>query len=157
MQCCSRKKSSGYGQIGWSSSRRPFLLWKDYLATTSSGFTRKTQERVFCRKSSDENVHEIKLLKGSVAAFDPIVRPRRILPGGLTMDRQGYLYSRVQPFVQNPWKDVTCTCPNRKMIDLCLTPLYWNLTKIWRIYILWQHIVWFYFFTNVHTYVEVSF
>ena len=40
--------------------------------------------KVFSRKSSDDNVHEIKLLKGSVAAFDPIVRPRRILPGGLT-------------------------------------------------------------------------
>ena len=45
MQSCLRKKTPGYGLIGRSFSRRPSPLWRDYVATTSSGFTRKTQER----------------------------------------------------------------------------------------------------------------
>ena len=85
MQCCARKMSPGYGQIGWSSSRRPFLLWRDFVATTSSGFTRKG----FLSKIKLRQRTSDKTLKGSVAAFDPIVRPRMILPGGLT--REGKL------------------------------------------------------------------
>ena len=97
-------------------------IWSDWAEFFSASFSalkglrgyhifRFHQEnpgKVFCRKSSDDIEQEIKLLKGSFAAFDPNVRPRMVLPGGLTRDRQAYLYSRVRPFVQNPWKDVTC-------------------------------------------------
>ena len=57
------------------------ILWLPHLQVSPG--------KVFCQKSSYGNVHQIKLLKGSVAAFDPIVRPRMILPGGLT--REGKL------------------------------------------------------------------
>ena len=96
-------------------------IWSDWAEFFSASFSalkglhgyhifRFHQEnpgKVFYRKSSDDIEQEIKLLKGSVAAFDPNVRPRMVLPGGLTRDRQAYLYSRDRPFVQNPWKDVT--------------------------------------------------
>ena len=44
-------------------------------------FHQENPGKVFCRKSSNDNVHKIKRLKGSVAAFDAIARPRRIWQG----------------------------------------------------------------------------
>ena len=109
-------------------------IWSDWAEFFSASFSalmglrgyhifRFHQEnpgKVFCRKPSDDIEQDIKLLKGSFAAFDPNVRPRMVFPGGLTRDRQAYLYSRVRP-VEGCYLS---TSPDRRMPDLCLTPLY---------------------------------
>ncbi|XP_062580307.1 uncharacterized protein LOC134242238 [Saccostrea cucullata] len=63
---------------------------------------------VLCKKSSDGEEIPVRLLKSDVRHFAHDARPPEISPGGLTRERQAYLYSRIRPFVTNPWKDVTC-------------------------------------------------
>ncbi|XP_062575096.1 uncharacterized protein LOC134237029 [Saccostrea cucullata] len=97
-------------------------MWLDWMEFFSSTFSplkglrdyqhfRFTQDRpgfVLCRKSNVDEEIPFKLLKCDPEFFDTNARPRTILPGGLTRERQKYLYQRIRPFVQDPWKDTTC-------------------------------------------------
>lgn len=63
---------------------------------------------VLCKKSSDDAEVPVRLLKCDVMQFVHDALPGEITPGGLTRERQEYLYGRIRPFVTNPWKDVSC-------------------------------------------------
>lgn len=71
-------------------------------------FHHDTPGYVLCKKSSDDAEVPVRLLKCDVMQFVHDARPGEITPGGLTRERQEYLYGRIRPFVTNPWKDVSC-------------------------------------------------
>ncbi|XP_062571722.1 uncharacterized protein LOC134233742 [Saccostrea cucullata] len=96
-----------------------WLDWMEFFSSTFSPlkglrdyqhfrFTKDMPGFVLCRKSNDDEEIPFKLLKCDPEFFDTNARPRTILPGGLTRERQKYLYQRIRPFVQDPWKDTTC-------------------------------------------------
>lgn len=71
---------------------------------------------VLCKKSSDDAEVPVRLLKCDVMQFVHDARPGEITPGGLTRERQAYLYGRIRPFVTNPWKDVSCPPSSKRRI-----------------------------------------
>ena len=61
---------------------------------------------------NDGTEREITLLKPTVRLEDLTtgrVMPEILPPGGMTLERQRYLFRMVRPFVRDPFKNTTCS------------------------------------------------
>lgn len=66
---------------------------------------------LFVKSHADDTEREITLLKPTVRHEDLTtgrVMPEILPPGGMTLERQRYLFRMVRPFVRDPFKDTTC-------------------------------------------------
>ncbi|XP_056013929.1 uncharacterized protein LOC125667802 [Ostrea edulis] len=71
--------------------------------------------KMYVRERADQVETEIVLLKSAVTPEDltaNTVMPDIVPPGGISAERQKYLYRMVRPFVRDPYKELTC--PNRE-------------------------------------------
>uniref|UniRef100_K1R879 Uncharacterized protein n=1 Tax=Magallana gigas TaxID=29159 RepID=K1R879_MAGGI len=99
--------------------------WYDWKSFTSTFFTnvkgiRKmlhfrfpslSPGKLFVKSHADDSEREITLLKSSISPEDITtgsVMPDILPPGGMTSERQRYLFRVVRPFVRDPFKDTTC-------------------------------------------------
>lgn len=67
--------------------------------------------KLFVKSHADDSEREITLLKSSISPEDITtgsVMPDILPPGGITSERQRYLFRVVRPFVRDPFKDTTC-------------------------------------------------
>lgn len=70
---------------------------------------------MYVRERADQVETEIVLLKSAVTPEDltaNTVMPDIVPPGGISPERQKYLYRMVRPFVRDPYKELTC--PNHE-------------------------------------------
>ncbi|XP_065941872.1 uncharacterized protein [Magallana gigas] len=99
--------------------------WYDWKSFTSTFFTnvkgiRKMRHfrfsslspgKLFVKSHADDSEREITLLKSSISPEDITtgsVMPDILPTGGITSERQRYLFRVVRPFVRDPFKDTTC-------------------------------------------------
>jgi len=59
----------------------------------------------------DSPPEDFKLLKVDPLLF-PSVRPDPFAPTGMSSERQQELYTSVRPYVQEQFRDITCTYPS---------------------------------------------
>nr|XP_034317544.1 uncharacterized protein LOC117686543 [Crassostrea gigas] len=67
--------------------------------------------KLFVKSHADDSEREITLLKSSISPEEITtgsVMPDILPPGGMTSERQRYLFRVVRPFVRDPFKDTTC-------------------------------------------------
>ena len=64
------------------------------------------------RNSSDDTERKINLLKDPQWCTTPTDLPEVIVPPGLTLERQWYLYQKIWEFCPEEAKDVVCPLPS---------------------------------------------
>ena len=69
---------------------------------------------VYVSKTPDDTEKELMLLKDVHQSFDRDVLPVRLEAGGLTRERQNYLYQNVRRYVRPRDMDKTCPCPEEE-------------------------------------------
>ena len=102
-------------------STRPFAYynWSDFLSdffttiphiTSYYHFRCKSEHPgiVFVREFADSEEKEVTVLKHNV---DKDALPSQMMPSGLSLDRQWYLYEQIRQFCDEEYRDVTCPHP----------------------------------------------
>lgn len=67
---------------------------------------------VFCREKANSPEVSISLLKKSNTPVSFDEDPEILVPAGLSVDRQWYLYNKIREFCPDRSKDVTCPLPS---------------------------------------------
>eukprot|EP00105_Crassostrea_gigas_P036727 XP_019920875.1 PREDICTED: uncharacterized protein LOC109618083 [Crassostrea gigas] len=83
--------------------------WYDWKSFTSTFFTNVKGIRK-SKSHADDSERETTLMKSSISPEDITtgsVIPDILPPGGMTSERQRYLFCDVRPFVRDPFKDTT--------------------------------------------------
>ena len=74
-------------------------------------FSDSNKGHVFVRSKSDSPEVDVKLLKDDWNP-DHTELPERIMPSGLTLNRQWYLHNKIREFCPDECKDLTCPEPS---------------------------------------------
>ena len=66
---------------------------------------------VSVRVAIDSELQEVKILKVPLESLSPSVMPEMLSRGGITEERQRYLYKEIREFVAPAYRDDLCPAP----------------------------------------------
>ena len=100
----------------------PTQDWQSYLSqvfTKLKGikklhhlrFCASSPGMVFCKETADSDEISIDLLRSSSSPVTFSEQPETLIPSGLSLNRQWYLYQKIREFCPDKFKDITCPLP----------------------------------------------
>ena len=86
---------------------------------------------VFVKNSSSDVEQQIQLFKDVSWSPSPDELPQRIVPLGLSIERQWYLYDKIRDFCSDEAKDIVCPKPSHNLYIIYVFNVIFTLLQLY--------------------------